>query len=105
MAEQKRVTRKGTRAMMRPKPRRVTGRDPFKSRERELAKALDFSKMYGGAGWYDAAYKFARTYGGGAEELVRLMNEGGRRHVDVFIHDTPYMIDDCGALHELPEVS
>jgi hypothetical protein len=30
MAEQKRVRRKGTRAMMRPKPDRVRGSDPFK---------------------------------------------------------------------------
>jgi len=30
MAEDKRITRKGVRQMMRPKPRRVTGRDPYK---------------------------------------------------------------------------
>lgn len=30
MAEQKRVTRRGVRAMMKPRPRRVVGRDPYK---------------------------------------------------------------------------
>jgi hypothetical protein len=30
MAEQKRITRRAVRAMLRPKPGRVRGRDPFK---------------------------------------------------------------------------
>jgi hypothetical protein len=46
MAEQKRVTRKGTRAMMRPKPRRVTGRDPYRP---------PLPTSDGGSRWYEPA--------------------------------------------------
>ncbi|MHC5058599.1 MAG: hypothetical protein ACYTKD_28410 [Planctomycetota bacterium] len=41
MAEDKRITRKGVRQMMRPKPKRVRGSDPFRPAPRQPDASAD----------------------------------------------------------------
>jgi hypothetical protein len=103
MAEDKRVTRRGVRQMMRPKPRRVTGRDPFKPPplptrhtdafllRDEGPVPLDYAtlerRILERHRWKEAMFPY--VYGGGAEMLASYVTQANlymglppRREVD-----------------------
>lgn len=79
MAKDKHITRRGVRAMMRPRPRRVTGRDPYKP---PLVYDLNAVMRAMREELGDKAVDFAQVYGAGADELVR--------HIGAPIDGRPY---------------
>jgi hypothetical protein len=106
MAEDKRITRKGVRQMMRPKPERVRGSDPFRpappdaSADYDLGTLPTLAELRARlAGATDPRERmalkdllFADAYGGGATRLAAIVHDDAQYegvHTDDGAMDDP----------------